>query len=384
MSEPSATAALLALEDGSVFPGMSFGARGTTLGEIVFNTSMTGYQEILTDPSYCGQIVVMTYPEIGNYGCNAGDTESSRPFLAGFAVRNVSLIDSNWRSEQSLDGFLKRHGVVGISGIDTRALVRRIRTAGAMRAGITTELTADSLLAEVRASPAMEGRDLARDVLPDQPCHWDEGLGGWWDLSAASTAPFDDSRPHVVALDFGMKHNIARHLASCGFRVTVVSGQTPVDSILALEPQGIFLSNGPGDPAAADWAIETVRGLLGRVPIFGICLGHQLLALACGAKTFKLKFGHRGANQPVIRLSNSQIEITSQNHGFAVSDEGLPEDLEVTHRNLNDDTIAGIRHRRLPAFGVQYHPEASAGPHDSHYLFQEFSRMVRACAGIAG
>jgi carbamoyl-phosphate synthase small subunit len=387
MLETELLPALLVLEDGTVFRGHSFGATGTTTGEIVFNTSMTGYQEILTDPSYCGQIVTMTYPEIGNYGWNAGDHESVRPLIAGFVVRNVSPIDSNWRSEGPLQGFLEQHGVVGISGIDTRSLVRRIRVAGAMRAGIsTTVLEPDQLLKIVLDSPEMSGLDLASTASGvSESCQWVDGLSKWWDLSPSGNATPSRGKPHVVALDFGMKQNIARHLASGGFQVSIVPGTMSAAEILALEPQGVFLSNGPGDPAAATWAIETIRKLLGVVPIFGICLGHQLLALACGAKTFKLKFGHRGANQPVLNLANSRVEITSQNHGFAVSDDDLPGELEVTHRNLNDNTIAGLRHRTFPAFSVQYHPEASAGPHDSDYLFREFATLVademRSAAG---
>ncbi len=379
MTEEKMEPAILVLEDGTLYTGWRLGAEGTTVGEIVFNTSMTGYQEILTDPSYCGQIVVMTYPEIGNYGFNADDHESRRPFLAGFVVRNVSPLASNWRSEGMLQQFLTEQGIVGISDIDTRSLVRRIRNAGAMRAGISSEILDPKLLLErVLAAPSMNGQDLASRVLPEASCQWTEVLSEWWQHSPHASPVPGQSQGHVVALDFGMKQNIARHLASCGFAVTVVSGSTAASEILALEPGGVFLSNGPGDPAAATWAIETIRELLGKVPIFGICLGHQLLALACGAQTFKLKFGHRGANQPVIQLASSKIEITSQNHGFAVSDENLPDDIEVTHRNLNDNTIAGIRHRKYAAFSVQYHPEASAGPHDSHYLFGEFAQMISA------
>jgi len=382
MHEFNAPMALLVLEDGSVFRGRSFGATGTTFGEIVFNTSMTGYQEILTDPSYCGQIVTMTYPEIGNYGFNSDDHESHNPFLAGFVVRNVSPIPSNWRSEGTLHDFLVEKGIVGIFDIDTRALVRKIRTGGAMRSAISTEISdPEQLLTKVLESPQMSGQDLASRVVPESACDWSETLSEWWDHSPHAREDSAGPVPHVVALDFGMKQNIARHLVKCGFRVTIVPGTTSADEILAQNPDGIFLSNGPGDPAATTWGVETIRQLLGKAPIFGICLGHQLLALACGATTFKLKFGHRGANQPVIDLNSEKVEITSQNHGFAVNDDGLPEELEVTHRNLNDDTIAGLRHRTLDAFSVQYHPEASAGPHDSHYLFHQFSEMVNRFAG---
>ncbi len=382
MQEFDAPEAILVLEDGSVFRGRSLGATGTTFGEIVFNTSMTGYQEILTDPSYCGQIVTMTYPEIGNYGFNTEDHESRNPFVAGFVVRNISPIPSNWRSQGTLHEFLLDKGIVGMFDIDTRALVRKIRSGGAMRSAISTEiLDADQLLKKVLASPGMNGLDLARKVVPESACQWKETLSDWWEHSPHARADSAGPAAHVVALDFGMKQNISRHLVKCGFRVTIVPGNISAAEILALNPDGIFLSNGPGDPAATTWAIETIRQLLGKAPIFGICLGHQLLALACGAKTFKLKFGHRGANQPVIDLTTEKVEITSQNHGFAVSDDDLPADLEVTHRNLNDDTIAGLRHRTKDAISVQYHPEASAGPHDSHYLFHKFTDMVNRFAG---
>jgi carbamoyl-phosphate synthase small subunit len=369
--------AKLALEDGTVFSGTGFGAPGETTGEIVFNTSMTGYQEILTDPSYRGQIVTMTYPQIGNYGVNEQDVESWKPHLAGFVVREVSRLASNFRSTGSLDRFLERYGITAISGIDTRRLTRLIRHQGAMRAIIsTTDLDDASLVDKARSSPGLVGRDLVREVLPSRPVDWEERLDDWWSLSAAPDWTGEGDQPHLVALDFGMKRNIARHLCQQGFRVTVLPGTAPPSEILACNPDGLFLSNGPGDPEPLDWAIDTIREMLGKLPIFGICLGHQLLALACGARTFKLKFGHRGANQPVIDLGTGRIEITSQNHGFAVDEASLPACLEVTHRHLNDDTIAGLRHRELPAFSVQYHPEASAGPHDSHYLFVRFRQML--------
>ncbi len=373
--------AKLALEDGTVFTGMAFGADGEVDGEVCFNTSMTGYQEILTDPSYRGQIVTMTYPEIGNYGVNDEDVESPRPFLSGFVVREASRIASNFRAQQRLDEYLHRHGIVGLAGIDTRALVRRIRIHGAMKGVLSTQDTDERRLVEkAKASPGLIGRDLVREVVPQEPRTWDEPLSPWAHLSGdapadANTIP-PDQRPHIVALDFGMKWNIARHLFTSGARVTVVPGTMSADDVLRYEPDGVFLSNGPGDPEPLDYAIETIRRLVDRCPIFGICLGHQLLSLACGARSFKLKFGHRGANQPVMNLKTKRVEITSQNHGFAIDADSLPDVLEVTHINLNDETIEGVRHRELPVYSVQYHPEASAGPHDSEYLFGEFFRAV--------
>ena len=375
--------AKLALEDGSVFTGTSIGAPGEVDGEVCFNTSMTGYQEILTDPSYRGQIVTMTYPQIGNYGVNAEDLESSRPHLAGFVVREHSRIHSNFRSETSLGEFLKEWGVVAIESIDTRALVRHIRSAGAMRGMLSTlDLDDASLVAKAKASPGLVGRDLVREVVPDTPCEWQEPVSQWTFLNAESAHPHSENRipksdrPHVVALDYGMKWNIPRHLFNLGCQVTILPGTATAQDVLAQEPRGVFLSNGPGDPEPLEYAITTIRDLLGKKPIFGICLGHQLLALACGAKTFKMKFGHRGANQPVQRLDTGAVEITTQNHGFAVDEDSLPDFLEVTHRSLNDESIEGVRHRELSAFSVQYHPEASAGPHDSHYLFQEFMQAL--------
>ena len=371
--------AKLALEDGTVFEGFAFGAMGTCDGEVVFNTSMTGYQEILTDPSYRGQIITMTYPEMGNYGINEEDVESRCPHLSGFIVRNVSRVASNFRSSSSLQDYLDKHGIVGISDIDTRALVRKIRSVGALKGMISSvELNDERLVEMAKSSPGLVGRDLVSEVLPDQPVNWETHLSQWWDTrtNAPSPASPEADAPHVVALDFGMKWNIARHLLNQGCRVTVLPGTATADEVLALNPDGIFLSNGPGDPEPLQYAIDTIAKLIGKAPLFGICLGHQLFALACGAKTVKMKFGHRGANQPVMDKQTGKVEITSQNHGFVVSKDDFPSDLEVTHLNLNDDTIAGLKHSVHPAFSVQYHPEASAGPHDSQYLFGQFKALI--------
>jgi carbamoyl-phosphate synthase small subunit len=371
--------AKLALEDGTIFSGSSFGATGEVDGEVVFNTSMTGYQEILTDPSYRGQIITMTYPEIGNCGINEEDVESACLHLSGFIVRENSRIASNFRATGNLDDYLTKHGIVALEGIDTRALVRRIRISGAMKGVLSTEDLDDaSLVAKAKASPGLVGQDLVRLVIPEGPVEWDEQLSSWSKLND-SPASVTSQTFHVVALDYGMKWNIARHLADLDCRVTVLPGNATPADVLQHEPDGLFLSNGPGDPEPVRYAIETIGELLPQLPVFGICLGHQLMALACGARTFKLKFGHRGANQPVLNMETGRVEITAQNHGFAVDEKNLPDHLVVTHRNLNDNTIAGLSHRTFSAFSVQYHPEASSGPHDSRYLFEQFlSNMMAA------
>lgn len=374
--------AKLALEDGTVFTGTSIGADGEVDGEVCFNTSMTGYQEILTDPSYRGQIVTMTYPQIGNYGVNAEDVESGRPHLAGFVVREHSRSQSNFRSEQSLSEYLVQHGIVAIESIDTRLLVRKLRSQGALKGIISTKDLDDArLVAKAKASPGLVGRDLVSEVLPDQPFEWQQPLSEWTHLDGHSRTTSNllaatENQHHVVALDYGMKWNIPRHLVDLGCKVTILPGTATAEEVLSHEPDGVFLSNGPGDPEPLEYAISTIRGLLGKKPIFGICLGHQLLSLACGAKTFKLKFGHRGANHPVQNLETGAVEITSQNHGFAVAEDTLPKFMQVTHRSLNDGTVEGVTHLDVPAYSVQYHPEASAGPHDSHYLFRRFLELM--------
>ena len=370
----------MALEDGSVYEGISIGADGETEGEVVFNTSLTGYQEILTDPSYRGQIVTMTYPMIGNVGINEEDLESAFPRISGFVVRESSRLHSNFRSTGSLEDYLKKHKIVAISGIDTRALVRKIRSLGALQGILSSiDLSHDSLVQKARSSVGLVGRDLVREVVPDQLKSWGQTLHPLSSYDEA--APPAQRMPHVVCLDFGMKWNIPRHLAHRGNKVTILPGTASSEEVLAQNPDGVFLSNGPGDPEPLSYAIETIRTLMGKKPVFGICLGHQLLSLAGGAKTFKLKFGHRGANQPVLNCKTGQVEITSQNHGFAVEEHTLPECFEITHRNLNDNTIAGVRHKHVDAFSVQYHPEASAGPHDSSYLFDEFQQSLNKQIG---
>jgi carbamoyl-phosphate synthase small subunit len=366
--------AKLALEDGSVYTGRAFGSVGETTGEVVFNTSMTGYQEVLTDPSYRGQIVAMTYPHIGNYGITPEDEESARPQVQGFIAREFARIPSNFRSAESLEAYLERYNIIGIERIDTRSLVRRLRVRGAMRGVLSTaDLDDESLVHKAAASPGIVGRDLVREVMPRQAANWSQGFTSAF---AAQDLPLRPAGPHVVALDFGMKWNIPRCLVQIGCQVTVMPGSASSADILAAKPDGIFISNGPGDPEPLHYAIDTIRDLLGKKPIFGICLGHQLLGLALGAKTYKLKFGHRGANQPVLDQRTGKVEITTQNHGFAVDISTLPADVEPTHINLNDQTLEGMRHTRWPAFSVQYHPESSAGPHDSSYLFEEFRQLI--------
>jgi carbamoyl-phosphate synthase small subunit len=376
--------ALLALEDGKVFTGCSCGAPGERWGEVVFNTSMTGYQEILTDPSYKGQIVTMTYPLIGNCGVNEEDFESLHPWVEGFAVKEICSFPSSWRSQKSLEDFLKQNGIVAIEGLDTRALTKHLRSAGAMRGILSTmDLDPGSLVRKARSSPSMVGADWVQSVTCAQPYLWGEekipgsGLKTWEWGKGQNLDLSGEKKFRVVAVDFGMKHNIARHLAARGCELQVVPARTRAEEILAANPHGVFLSNGPGDPAAVPYAVETIRGLIGKKPIFGICLGHQLLGLAFGGRTSKLKFGHRGGNQPVKNLKSGRVEITSQNHGFCVDIDTLPPgEVEVTHINLNDQSLEGMRHRRLPVFSVQYHPEASAGPHDSAYLFDEFMALM--------
>jgi carbamoyl-phosphate synthase small subunit len=365
--------AWLVLADGTVFEGRAFGARGSTTGEAVFTTTMTGYQEVLTDPSYHGQIVTMTAPEIGNVGVNRDDSEAigEAPRVAGFVVRDASPVASNYRSEESLDAYLARYGIVGIADVDTRKLTGHLRDRGSQNAAIGSD-GPEALLRRARGAPDMNGLDLVRFVTPKEPYAWSEGRGAW------ATAPARSLQHHVVVYDFGIKRNILRCLVDRGCRLTVVPATTSSDDVLALRPDGVFLSNGPGDPAAVTYAVDAVRGLLGKRPVFGICLGHQLLALALGAKTYKLKFGHRGANQPVKDLTTGRIEITTQNHGFCVDLATLPPGAASTHVHLNDGTSEGLSAPALHAFSVQYHPEGAAGPHDSLYLFDRFVDSMRA------
>jgi len=380
--------AILALEDGSLFHGAGFGARGSACGEVCFNTSMTGYQEILTDPSYKGQIVTMTYPLIGNYGVNAEDVESWRPHVAGFVIRELSPVVSNWRSSDSLAQYLQKNGIPGMQGLDTRALTRKLRVRGALNGFISTDEVSDAeALRQARDWPGLVGVDYVKEVSHKEAFWWDpddrqsgnfalvQGAGQAATPRQASSLPPADVP--IVAYDFGMKYNILRRLRQHGFKVQVLPAATPAAEALAHKPAGIFLSNGPGDPAALRYAVQTVRELIRTgLPIFGICLGHQILGLALGGTTFKLKFGHRGANQPVKDLRTGKVEITSQNHGFAVDPISLPSDVVVDRLNLNDQTVEGMRHKTKPLFCVQYHPEASPGPHDSTSLFAEFRRMI--------
>jgi carbamoyl-phosphate synthase small subunit len=364
---------ILALSDGTVFEGVSIGFDGEASGEVCFNTSMMGYQEILTDPSYKGQIVTMTYPQIGNYGINSEDIESRRPWLEGFVVKENCPEPSNWRSEKSLHDYLASNAIVGISGIDTRALTILIRDKGAMSGVISSvDLDAKSLVEKARKMPGLVGQDLVKSVTTDKAYTWDERL---WSLDG-SLEKTHEKRYKVVAFDFGVKLNILRSLVSHGFDVTVVPAHTTAEEILKINPDGIFLSNGPGDPEPVTYAVETIKALIGKFPIFGICLGHQIISLALGAKSFKLKFGHRGANQPVMDLTSGTVEITSQNHGFAIDAESMEGLAEITHINLNDKTVEGLAVRERSLFSVQYHPESSPGPHDSRYLFKRFREMI--------
>jgi carbamoyl-phosphate synthase small subunit len=370
--------AKLALADGRIFEGESFGVSGQAAGEVVFNTSMMGYQEVLTDPSYRGQMVLMTYPLIGNYGVNPDDFESEKPHLSAFIIKELSSIPSSWRSTVTLDEFLKKHNIMGIQGIDTRALTRHIREAGAQQAVLSTESISDDELVQLaKKSPSIVGQDLVKEVTCSKPYVWNEGE---WDISSgySKTNSQDYSEPlNIIAYDLGIKRNILRSFWQLGCNVKVVPASTSAEVVLSEKPDGVFISNGPGDPEGVPYVIETVKNLIGKVPIFGICLGHQIINLALGGKTFKLRFGHHGGNQPVLDIASKKVEITSQNHCFAVSSPPTNEDVEVTTINLNDQTVEGIRHKKLPVFSVQYHPEASPGPHDSSHLFEEFIQFLK-------
>jgi carbamoyl-phosphate synthase small subunit len=370
--------AVLALEDGSIFEGASFGAPVQRTGEVVFNTAITGYQEIFTDPSYCGQIVVLTNPQIGNYGANEADCESATPYIEGLVVREISPVASNWRSNDKAEHFLAQYGIPVIADVDTRRLVRLLRDRGALRGVIATgEHDRDRLVEQARTAPAMAGQNLVSHVSTTSAYTWTRGVEP---VSPSEKAPApEEPRFHVVAYDYGIKRNILRHLVQIGSRVTVVPADTASEQVLSLKPDGVFLSNGPGDPEPLEQQSAQVRKLIGKVPIFGICLGHQILGLAFGGKTYKLKFGHHGANHPVLNRQTGKVEITSQNHGFCVDPDSLrTSDVELTHVNLNDNTVEGMRHRSEPVFCVQYHPEAAPGPHDSNYLFHNFARLMEA------
>jgi carbamoyl-phosphate synthase small subunit len=373
--------AILALEDGRCFEGTSFGAAGTTTGEICFNTSMTGYQEVITDPSYRGQIVSMTYPQIGNYGINLEDDESAEPHIRGFVIGELCEVPSNWRSHMPLSQWLAEHNILGIEDIDTRALTKHLRSRGAMQACLTTELDKEAAIAKAKSAPSMAGSDYVKEVSTATGYQWDKESREWIlpNASTEQTGPYAELPPvrhRIVAYDFGLKFNILRRLRQAGFEVEVVSSTTTAAEVLAKKPDGVFLSNGPGDPAALGYIHEELKHLIGQTPIFGICLGNQLLAHAFGGNTFKLKFGHRGGNQPVKDLRTGRISITSQNHGFAVDPASLPDDVEVTHVNLNDGTVEGMRHKTHPVFSVQYHPEAAPGPNDAAYFFEEFADLI--------
>jgi carbamoyl-phosphate synthase small subunit len=384
------TGAILALEDGRIFEGDAFGVRGTVCGEACFNTSMTGYQEVLTDPSYRGQIVAMTYPLIGNYGTNALDEESDQPHVRGFVVGELSQVSSNWRADSPLDAYLKKWSIPGIQDVDTRALTRHLRTRGAMKACLTSELSSKEAVTQAQECAGVVGMDFVKEVTTSQPFDWDpegtlsrrwtivKGTGNFAEILENGQAfeALPPVRHRIVAYDLGMKRNILRELRQAGFAVKVVPATTPAEEVLRENPDGVFLSNGPGDPHALPYVYENIRKLLGKKPVFGICLGHQILGYALGGKTFKLKFGHRGGNQPVKDLRTGRVAITSQNHGFAVDADSLPPEVEVTHVNLNDQTVEGMRHRELPVFSVQYHPEAAPGPHDASYFFGQFAKLI--------
>lgn len=375
------TKAILALEDGRTFEGEAFGHTGTTTGEICFNTSMTGYQEIITDPSYRGQVVTMTYPLIGNYGINPEDAESATPHVRGLVIGELSPVASNFRSRQTLPEYFAEHKIIGIEGVDTRALTKHLRTAGAMRCCISTELSAEEAVKAANDAPPMAGSDFVKEVSTESNYHWDKE-SRLWNIPSPSQEregyyeELPEAKYKLVAFDFGIKYNILRSMRQAGFDIEVVNSRATAEEVLALNPDGIFLSNGPGDPAALDYIHAEVKKLLGKKPIFGICLGHQILTHAFGGKTYKLKFGHRGGNQPVKDLRTGKISITAQNHGFASDPDSLPDDVEITHINLNDDTVEGFRHKTYPAFSVQYHPEAAPGPNDAKYFFDEFAEMI--------
>ena len=383
--------AILALEDGRTFIGESFGATGTAVGEACFNTSMTGYQEVLTDPSYRGQIVAMTAPQIGNYGVNGLDDESSAVHVRGFVIEELSPVTSNWRATGDLDGYLKRWGIPGIQGIDTRALTKHLRSRGAMQACVTTEeISIEDAVARAKAAPPMAGSDFVKEVTPPAAFEWDpeDKHSAEWTIVRGDGSSVEiregnevfkklpPIKHRIVAYDFGMKRNILRRLRQEGFKVQVVPADASAADVLAMKPDGVFLSNGPGDPAALTYVHQNIRDLIGRTPIFGICLGHQMLGYAVGGKTFKLKFGHRGGNQPVQDVRTGKVDITSQNHGFAVDAHSLPSNVEVTHINLNDHTVEGLRHKEAPVFSVQYHPEAAPGPNDASHFFPEFAKLI--------